>query len=218
MKRRDNMAIPPGKRQQQLRLQLAQSAAQILLDAGNRDYSAAKRKAADRLGVRDQRSLPSNVEIEQALAEHQRIFYADSQPEHLASLRQQALSAMQLLKEFRPRLVGAVLHGTADNHSAIHLHVFSDQIEAVSLFLMDRHIPFELGERRLRRENGEPGDVPALRFVAGEERVELTVLPTRSEHHPPLSPVDGRPMQRADTAAVQQLIQSGTRDEFLGNT
>ena len=209
------MALQSGKRQQ-LRLQIAQSAAQILLDAGNRDYAAAKRKAATRLGVRDQRSLPSNIEIEQALAEHQRIFHADSQPDRLATLRQQAVSAMQLLSEFRPRLVGAVLRGTADSHSPIHLQVFSDHVEAVSLFLMELHIPFELGERRVRRQNGESVDVPVLRFVAGEERVELTVLPAWGEHHAPLSPVDGRPMQRADITAVQQLIKN--RDEGRGTS
>lgn len=202
------MAGPSSRRNQQFRTQMAQTAARILLESGNRDYAAAKRKAADRLGVRDQRSLPSNLEIEQALAEYQRIFLADSQPDRLRHLREQALAAMQLLSMFRPRLVGAVLRGTADAHSPIHLHVFSDDFEAVTLFLLEHSIPFEDGNRRIRRQNGEFTEVPLVRFVAGEDRVELTVLPLRDERHAPLSPVDGRPMQRADSAAVQALLKT----------
>ena len=42
-----------------------------------------------------------------------------------------ALSAMEILSPFSPRLVGPVLHGTAAANSAINLHVFSDTPELV---------------------------------------------------------------------------------------
>ena len=54
---------------------LAQEAARIMAEEGVRDFRFAKRKAAERLGF-DPRSLhlPTNLEVEQALAEHQRLF------------------------------------------------------------------------------------------------------------------------------------------------
>ncbi|UCE89981.1 MAG: hypothetical protein JSW10_03920, partial [Pseudomonadota bacterium] len=72
-----------NNRDRQLRIRVAQEAARILLHSGTRDFLAAKRKAAERLGMGDMRNLPSNIEIETALGEHQRIFHAHSQPQRL---------------------------------------------------------------------------------------------------------------------------------------
>ena len=41
---------------------------------GIRDFLTAKRKAAERFGVTDGSVLPKNIEIEDALAEYQRLF------------------------------------------------------------------------------------------------------------------------------------------------
>ena len=185
---------------------LAQLAARILLEAGNRDYATAKRKAAEKLGLGLRASLPANTEIEAALAEYQRVFHADAQPRLLASLRREALQAMDLLADFSPRLVGAVLRGTADGNSPVHLHVFTDHPEALLLFLQDHAIPFEQDQRSLRYGGGREVTAPLLRFHAGEVRVDLTVLPFDGLREAPLSPVDGRPMARADREAVVALL------------
>ena len=55
-----------GNHDRQMRQRLAQEAAQILLQRGNRDFHAAKQKAAEHLSVPDTRNLPNNAEIEQA--------------------------------------------------------------------------------------------------------------------------------------------------------
>ena len=47
-----------------LREQLAQEAARLIVDHGMHDYGQAKRKAAQRFGVRESSALPSNSEIE----------------------------------------------------------------------------------------------------------------------------------------------------------
>ena len=47
-----------------LRLAIAQEAARLMIEHGHEDYGAAKRKAAERLGVTDQAVLPKNAEIE----------------------------------------------------------------------------------------------------------------------------------------------------------
>ncbi|HEB59957.1 MAG TPA: hypothetical protein ENJ01_12095 [Gammaproteobacteria bacterium] len=187
---------------------LAQLAARILLEAGNRDYAAAKRKAAEKLGLGLRASLPANAEIEAALAEYQRLFHGDAQAQRLDQLRHEALQAMRLLEAFSPRLVGAVLRGTADANSPVHLHVFADHAETLLMFLMDQHIPCEQDQRQLRYGGGREVSVPVVRFHAGDVRIELTVLPFDGLREAPLSPVDGRPMARADSQAVQALIDS----------
>ena len=188
-----------------MRQRLAQQAAQILLDSGSRDFHAAKQKAAHQLGATDTKSLPSNSEIESALVEYQRLFRSDSQPEHLSRLREIAIEAMTFLEKFNPRLVGGVLSGTADAHSVIRLHLFAETVESVGFYLMDNQIPNELSERRLKTGLDQYENYPVYQFVVDEAPVELVVfLPKQRQI--PLSPVDGKPMKRADLTEVEMLL------------
>lgn len=188
-----------------MRQLLAQRAAQILLDSGTRDFLAAKQKAAQQLGASDTKSLPNNAEVELALSEYQRLFHAATQPEHLQKLRKIAIEAMQFLDCFKPRLVGSVLSGTADEHSVIRLHVFADTVESVGFYLQDKKIPCELGEKRLRISADEYQNYSTYEFIVDEIQIELLVfLPKQKQI--PLSPVDGKPMKRADITDVELLL------------
>ncbi len=193
-------------RVQQLRERIAAEAARVMLDGGIRDFQLAKRKAAERLHVIEPYPMPRNEEVERAMAEYQRLFHADTQPRHLHLLRGVALEAMRLLRDFQPALVGPVLTGTADRYSDVSLHVFAEPAELVGLFLTEHGIPHEHLERRVRLDVDSHARFPALRFVAGETVVELLVLPERERRHAPLSPVDGRPMQRGGIARVEELL------------
>ncbi|NIP72109.1 MAG: hypothetical protein GWO16_03340 [Gammaproteobacteria bacterium] len=203
------MPIQHSTKDRQMRQRIAMEAARILVDSGLPDYQAAKRKAAARLGAPDTRNLPSNLEIEEALAEHQRLFHAETQPVRLRELREAALRAMELLQQFDPRLVGPVLTGTAGEHSEVQLHLFAGAPEDVAFFLMDWNIPYEEGERRLRYARNGYQTYPAYRFLAGGVPIELTVFPVDGLRQAPRSPVDGKPMQRGGRAAVEALLAQG---------
>lgn len=189
----------------QMRQRLAQKTAQILLESGARDFYAAKQKAAHQLGATDTKSLPTNSEIELALSEYQRLFHASTQPEHLSHLREIAIEAMQFLKNFKPRLVGSVLSGTADKHSAIKLHVFADTVESVGFYLDDNKIPNKLGECRLKLAAEQFQNYSTYEFIADDIQIELMVFLARQKQIP-LSPVDGKPMKRADITEVELLL------------
>ena len=195
-----------------VRSQIAREAAQLMLAGGMRDYQAAKRKAAQRLGIVDRAAMPNNAEIEEAIAGYQRLFHADTQPQKLKFLRESALQAMQFLEDFEPRLTGAVLSGTANEHSFVELHLFADAAEEVGLFLDARGIPYELGEKRLRFGPQDACELPAYGFMAGEAPIELTVLPHRLLRRPPLSPVSGKAMARATPNKVRRLLEVEATD------
>ena len=67
-------------RTRERRQQLAHEAARLMAEGGIRDYHQAKLKAAQRLGIHDDASLPRNREIEGALREYQRLFLGSDQP------------------------------------------------------------------------------------------------------------------------------------------
>jgi hypothetical protein len=191
-----------------LRRALAQEAARIMAEHGIRDFLVAKRKAAERLGVVDGVALlPKNSEIESALAEYQRLFGGDSYLSALDAQRRAALSAMRYLREFSPRLVGAVLSGTATEHSEVQLHLFTDRAESVTLKLLDQGIPHEVTEKRVRFNADHVRAFPGVRFEMEEQSIEVTVFPTDGIRQAPVSPVDGRPMRRANTLEVEALLQ-----------
>jgi len=176
-----------------------------MCEAGISDFQLAKRKALQRLRIPEHRGLPSNEEIEAAVSEYQRLFRADSQPRRLARLRQVAVRAMRFLERFQPRLVGAVLSGTADQHSDVCLHLFAETSEEVGLFLMDNGVPHEHGERTMKLASDDSERLPTCRFLADDVPVELVIFAERVRRRVPLSPVDGRPMERAALSAVEAL-------------
>ena len=177
-----------------------------MAEQGIEDFLQAKRKAADRLRVNDVAVLPKNVEIEAALREHQRLFGRDLHDDTLKEQRRAALRAMRMLAEFEPRLVGSVLTGTATEYSDINLHLFADGSESVAIFLLDTGVPHQIYERRVRMDAERIVNYPALRFEADGRTIDATVFPVDGIRQSPYSPVDGRPMKRADARDVAELI------------
>jgi hypothetical protein len=195
-------------RSENLRRALAQEAARIMAEHGIRDFLAAKRKAAERFGVTDGAVLPKNIEIETALVEYQRLFGGDSHAESLYAQRLAALQAMRQLREFEPRLVGAVLSGTATAHSDVHLHLFADRAETVAIKLLDDGVPHEVTERRVKMNAERVLAYPGLRFEIDAQPIEATVFPPDGIRQAPISPVDGRPMRRASAQELEALLKS----------
>lgn len=203
------MAKRAPTRSDHLRSAVAQEAARLMAEHGIQDYFIAKRKAAERYGVFDGAFLPKNTEIEAALVSYQRLFGGE---QHLNSLNEQrgvALEAMRLLEPFDPRLVGAVLSGSATGFSDVQLHLFSDNPEAVCIHLMDRRFDYEVFERRVRMSAERQLQVPSVRFEIGAGTVEALVFPRDGIRQAPVSPVDGRPMRRADWRELQELMNAG---------
>lgn len=186
---------------------VAQEAARIIVNHGIRDYRLAKQKAADRLGMNNRGSLPGNTEIEAAVAEHLQIFGGESHEDHLRLMRVAALSAMELLSGHSPRLVGPVLVGTADENSAVNLHVFADSAESVAMELADMGINYKPYERRLKSRRGQIELYSGFEFHHSNTTIQVTVFPIDGIRQAPMSPIDGKPMKRVDTNAVQQLLE-----------
>lgn len=191
----------------ELRQQLAEEAARLIVEHGIQDFSLAKRKAAERLGVsaRDG-ALPSNAQIQEQIVERQRIFEPEAHDQRLIKLRSVASKVMEILDPFRPRLVGAVLDGTATLTSAIELHVFSDSPEDVALTLEGRGLRVRDSQRRFRFGRDVSEQIPGFELLVDDEELEVMVFPERGSGHSPLSPVDGKPMRRASRSAVNALL------------
>jgi hypothetical protein len=190
-----------------LRQQLAAEAARLIVEHGIQDFALAKRKAAARLGVRSGAgSLPSNAQIQEHVVERQRIFEPDAHDRRLVKLRSIATDVMEVLEEFRPKLVGAVLEGTATVNSPIELHVFSDAPEAIAAALEEQGFRLRDSQRRYRFGREITEQIPGFALLVADEELQVMVFRERGSSHAPLSPIDGKPMRRASRSAVMALL------------
>ena len=200
-------------RTRERRQQLAHEAARLMAEGGIRDYHLAKLKAAQRLGIHDDASLPRNREIEEALREYQRLFQGGDQALEVRRRREAALNALEFFRHFDPRLVGAALDGTADANSEVALHLHCDDADAVPRWLDEHGIPALSRSRHMRLDRQRDGDFPVWLFSAEDLSFDITVLPADVLRQAPLSGVDGKPMRRASLAQLRSLL---TDEEIAG--
>ncbi|MGE5622910.1 MAG: hypothetical protein ACM3WS_07140 [Bacillota bacterium] len=188
-----------------LRAEIAAAAARMIAEDGA-DYGTAKRKAAKQiLGNTKVRGdfMPDNAQIEEEVRQYNELFFADSQPARLLHLRKLALRMMTELAQFSPYLTGAVLNGTAGEHSDIHLQLFAPSAKDVEIFLINRNVDFEVSESAHFKGRGEP--VETLSFLWQNEGIHLALYETDDLRGAIKSGAEGR-MMRADIDAVRTLI------------
>jgi hypothetical protein len=193
-------------RTRERRQHLAFEAAKLMAEGGVRDYHQAKLKAAQRLGIFDDASLPRNREIEEALREYQRLFLGSDQAQDVRRRREAALRALEFFREFEPRLVGPVLDGTADANSVVALHVHSDDADAVTRHFEEHGVPVVARSRHMRLDREREGDFPVWLFAAEDLSFDITVLPADVLRQAPLSGIDGKPMRRASATQLRALL------------
>lgn len=194
-----------------MRQEIAQLAARYIAEDGS-DYASAKKRAVKQLlGNQKVRGeiLPDNEEIEDEVRQYQALFFADTQPQRLLQLRELALKLMGMLADFNPYLVGAVLNGTASEHSDIYLHLYTDNGKDLAIFLINKNQNFEVTEQMNKR-----GDlIETYSFMYQDEGVHLMVHETdhvrSSDKH-----------QRTNAAGLAKLIaesQAESKEESQDN-
>jgi hypothetical protein len=174
-------------RHAQMRIRIAQLAAQLMAEHGIRDYGLAKRKAARQLGAPDSHSLPGNDEIDAALKDYQALYLSDIQADHIAMLRQQALAVMRALARFEPTLVGGVANGSATRHADIEIEAHADSGKDFEQYLLNQGIDFKIrdrGEQAAYLLYSDPADVLIWLMP---ERQRLTSARQRNEPQQRLS-------------------------------
>jgi hypothetical protein len=201
------MARDNRPKQSQMRARIAAAAARLMAEDGIDDFAFAKRKAARQLGASDTQSLPGNEEIEAELRAYQSLYQGDEQRERIRELREVALDAMQSLSAFRPYLAGPVLKGTAGRYADIDLQLFTDDPKQVELFMLNRHLDYEVDE--LRHYCGdEPRGVPVLRVEWRGIPLNIALYAAKDERTVLKATPSGRPIERAGIPAVSALLEA----------
>ncbi len=206
-KKRKTTKSTSSHKDRQPREWLIAESARIYVSENVKDLHNAKLKAAKHLNITDTCNLPSNSELEAAIKEYRRLFSSASQNRGLQHLQQQALNAMTFFSQFKPRIVGALQKGTASDSSTIYLHLFTDIAEEVDWFLLENNIPHDAFNKtyylnKLKR----PTSIPAYRFIANENPLELSVFPEITLRQQVRCSPKGHPIERESLANFKQLL------------
>lgn len=192
-----------------LRAEIAAAAARLIAEDGA-DYGTAKRKAVKQILGNSRIKgdiLPDNAQIEDEVRAYNELFFAETQPTRLLHLRQLALRIMTELQAFTPYLTGAVLNGTAGEHSDIHLQLFVDSPKDVEIFLLGKNVDFEVSETAHFNNRSEP--VETVSFMWQNEGVHLALYERDDLRGAVKATVPGR-LERASLDQVAQLIKEQT--------
>ena len=201
-----------------LRAEIAAAAARLIAEDGA-DYGTAKRKAVKQI-LGDSKAvavvhplgdskvkgniLPDNAQIEDEVRAYNELFFSETQPARLLHLRRLALRMMTELQAFSPYLTGAVLNGTAGEHSDIHLQLFVDSPKDVEIFLLGKDVDFEVSETA--HFNGRSEPVETISFMWQNEGVHLALYERDDLRGAVKGSTAGR-MERANPDQVALLIK-----------
>ena len=166
-------------RRERDRIRIAQAAARLIVEHGLTDWTLAKRKAARQLMLPETTALPSNDEIESALADHHALFGGEAHAVALRRQRVEALTWMRRLARWDPLLVGGVAEGWASEHSDVRLELVADDPKAVEMTLASEGISYAALPPR--------ADDPAahLRIDSDRAAVRLAILTPQQRRNRP---------------------------------
>jgi hypothetical protein len=117
---------------------IAAVAARLIVESQLTDWSLARRKAADQLGLSARATaLPSDDEIIAEIKIYHLLFGGDEHAEQLRSQRETALEVMRALSRFEPRLVGPVAEGWAHEGSDVVIDLAADSAKDVEIELVN---------------------------------------------------------------------------------
>ncbi len=198
------------KNHHQIRQILAKEAARLMYEEGVSQYFDAKRMAAKRLfGKAGKKTinyrpkdLPSNGEISLEIAKLAELL-EDNQEEMLLAMRETAISIMQALEPFKPRLIGSVSTGRVRKGSDIDLHVFTDNVESLESHL--HYLQWKFTKKQVVvRQNHQFIEYTHF-YIMTDFPVELSVYPLLALRIRGRSSTDGKPIIRLKLADVEKL-------------
>ena len=195
------------------RQKIRYEAARIMVEDGVRNYQRAKQKACNRLGVTARRSLPSNLEIEDAVSDQLALTSPLGKQSKHKSYIAAALEMMECFRHFTPYLTGAALSGAITSSRPVELHLFPSTVEEFCEFLEMEGLVHDLTDKRMRFAKDQWQIVPVVQFVRRDIEFEVQIY-LKGNLYPPLSSTDRKPIKRASLKKVRTLHSQVINDEI----
>jgi hypothetical protein len=121
-------------------------------------------------------------------------------------MRLDAYRLMRLLHRFRPALIGSTMTGHVRKGSDIDIHIFSNQIAAVTMVLDEIGFDYEIENKRIIKHNEER--IFTHIHIPGRFCFELTVYSEDKASYCFKSSITGKAIERATLPELEQFMAS----------
>ena len=138
-----------------IKLSVANLAAQLIMEEGIKDYLYAKKKAAKSLGINENANLPTNSQIDKAIDEFNKIFNPNIDIEFLQQFKTQALELMSIFKNFKPHLMNQLSQGVIPKFPEIKINLFADNLKDVEYVLLNSQLSYDFKEVKMNTKEGK---------------------------------------------------------------
>ena len=139
-----------------IKISVANLAAQLIMEEGIKDYLFAKKKAAKSLGLNENVSLPTNSQIDKAIDDFNKIFNPNIDIEFLQQFKNQALEVMNIFKNFKPHLMNQLSEGIIPKFPEIKINLFADNLKDVEYVLLNSEMSYDFKEVKMNIKEGKP--------------------------------------------------------------
>jgi hypothetical protein len=139
-----------------IKISVANLAAQLIMEEGIKDYLFAKKKAARSLGLNENISLPTNSQIDKAIDDFNKIFNPNIDIEFLQQFKTQALEVMNMFKNFKPHLMNQLSLGIIPKFPEIKINLFADNLKDVEYVLLNSELSYDFKEVKMNIKEGKP--------------------------------------------------------------
>ena len=138
-----------------IKISVANLAAQLIMENGIKDYLYAKKKAAKSLGINENANLPTNSQIDKAIDEFNKIFNPNIDIEFLQQFKTQALELMSIFKNFKPHLMDQLSQGIIPKFPEIKINLFADNLKDVEYVLLNSELSYDFKEVKMNAKGGK---------------------------------------------------------------
>ena len=138
-----------------IKVSVANLAAQLIMEEGIKDYLFAKKKAAKSLGLNENVNLPTNSQIDKAIDDFNKIFNPNIDIEFLQQFKTQALEVMNIFKSFKPHLMNQLSQGIIPKFPEIKINLFADNLKDVEYVLLNSELSYDFKEVKMNTKEGK---------------------------------------------------------------
>tara|TARA_B110000114_G_scaffold6992_1_gene7122 strand:+ start:197 stop:826 length:630 start_codon:yes stop_codon:yes gene_type:complete len=138
-----------------MKVSVANLAAQMIMEEGIKDYLYAKKKAAKSLGLNEKASLPTNSQIDKAIDDFNKIFNPNIDIEFLQQFKTHALEIMDIFKNFKPHLMNQLSEGIIPKFPEIKINLFADNLKDVEYVLLNSELSYDFKEVKMNNKVGK---------------------------------------------------------------
>jgi predicted nucleotidyltransferase len=159
-----------------LRKRIAREAASLLYFGVEKEYKQAKLEAAK---IVKSKFLPTNLEVALELDKIAEETEASARKERLIQMRKEALKLMQILKAYKPLLIGSVWRGTIYYGSDVDIVAYHDEPEDILKILNQNHLKITQTEWVTVTKKGKrKKSFHVYAELPAKEKAEIKIVPS----------------------------------------